>query len=516
MHTRSVTDDHRVTRSRWHVRFTATELPQSRSLPSTDDNLHAEAWREWLRRTRQTPGTPFLLSPSFDYDPDLNDFFRSAAMSTMASTTQVGYARDIASFFTFVNHVNTQRLWRDVSEDDHLTYLHWRRHDPEGPRVGGNTWNREVAAVNRFYKWAHTAGHVSTNPVPQTWRRPAPAHTGYGANRRSDELRPATYAHDGGRDRIQWLPLADYRRWREVGVRGFDNAGLPREGFRGRWSGRNAVFCDLMVRTGLRISEQSALTTVELPHIDTSIVGYQRFWLPPSIAKGWSGRWVYVPSSLVRDLAAYCAFDRDDVIRRAREHRRYERLRRPFVIENPERPVATRVTGSALKQIVKVSELTWADRQQLLISRAGGLEPAAFWLGEHGMPLSVAAWKKMFADANTRCHRTGVPLSVHAHMLRHTFAVVTLEQLQRGHIAALGSLSPSQRGQYTRIFGDPLDWVRRRLGHRSVVTTQIYLHALAELEMDTRIALVPDDWEPPALDAPASDGTTTPSTPVAL
>jgi hypothetical protein len=29
--------------------------------------------------------------------------------------------------------------------------------------------------------------------------------------------------------------------------------------------------------------------------------------------------------------------------------------------------------------------------------------------------------------------------------------------------------------QYTRIFGDPLDWVRRRLGHRSVSTTQTYL-----------------------------------------
>jgi integrase len=70
--------------------------------------------------------------------------------------------------------------------------------------------------------------------------------------------------------------------------------------------------------------------------------------------------------------------------------------------------------------------------------------------------------------------------------------VVTLEQLQRGHIAALASMSADQRGQYTRIFGDPLDWVRRRLGHRSVLTTTVYLHALAELEMETRVALVPD------------------------
>jgi integrase len=88
-------------------------------------------------------------------------------------------------------------------------------------------------------------------------------------------------------------------------------------------------------------------------------------------------------------------------------------------------------------------------------------------------------------------------LSCHAHLLRHTFAVVTLEQLQRGHIAALAEMNPDQRGHYTRIFGDPLDWVRRRLGHRSVLTTVIYLHALQELEMETRMALVPDLWEDP-------------------
>lgn len=73
-----------------------------------------------------------------------------------------------------------------------------------------------------------------------------------------------------------------------------------------------------------------------------------------------------------------------------------------------------------------------------------------------------------------------------------------MEQLQRGHIASLSELTSEQRGHYTRIFGDPLDWVRRRLGHRSVVTTQIYLHALAELEMHTRMALVPDEWDDPS------------------
>ena len=58
-------------------------------------------------------------------------------------------------------------------------------------------------------------------------------------------------------------------------------------------------------------------------------------------------------------------------------------------------------------------------------------------------------------------------------------------------------MTAEQRGQWTQIFGDPLDWVRRRLGHRSVVTTQIYLHALSELEMETRMMLVPNTWEDP-------------------
>ena len=87
----------------------------------------------------------------------------------------------------------------------------------------------------------------------------------------------------------------------------------------------------------------------------------------------------------------------------------------------------------------------------------------------------------------------------------HTFAVVTLEQLQRGHLAALGELTDVQRGHYTRIFGDPLDWVRRRLGHRSLTSTMIYLHALAELEMHTRMALVPDGWEPVTVHEVAAD-----------
>ncbi|GAA3949861.1 hypothetical protein Aau02nite_36770 [Amorphoplanes auranticolor] len=83
---------------------------------------------------------------------------------------------------------------------------------------------------------------------------------------------------------MQWLPPEAYRRWRDVGVRGFISEGLPGAGFRGRWARRNSAFCDLMVRTGLRLSEQAALTVFDVP-LGRGAGGYQRFWLAEAVAK---------------------------------------------------------------------------------------------------------------------------------------------------------------------------------------------------------------------------------------
>ena len=448
-------------------------------------------WPEWLTESGVEPGTPFLVSPLFEFDVALNAFFQEPAMRATAATTQAGYARNVAAFLSFLWSARCRRSWRDATEDDHVAYLVWRRRDNDGPRVAGATWDREVAAVNRFYRWAVRRGHVQRNPVPQVSRRPAGLGAGWAGARTLDEQRPATYSHDAARERVQWLPPDSYRRWRDAGVRGFTADGLPSAGFRGRWAGRNSAFCDLMVRTGLRLSEQAALTVFDVP-LGRGAGGYQRFWLAEAVAKGRSARWIYVPAEVAADLGTYAEWDRSDVIEQAQVAGRYAAWRRPWVVEDPGRPEARR-TGS--RERVKVAHLGLAERRQVLVDGPGGLSPAWFWLGETGLPLSVSAWKAMFAGANRRCAQAGLPLRCHAHMLRHTFAVVTLEQLQRGHIAALGELVPQQREHYTRIFGDPLDWVRRRLGHRSVITTQIYLHTLAELEMHTRMTLVPDSWD---------------------
>ncbi|MFI1759273.1 tyrosine-type recombinase/integrase [Streptomyces sp. NPDC020571] len=477
----------------WRVRATAEESELPPDGVPFDARLLTEGRAEWLREVGLEPGTPFLISPVLEYDVVLNRFFQSPGMRMKAVNTQFGYARDLAAFLTFLWSARCRKGWRDAGEEDHLAYLAWRRRDAAGPRIAGATWNREVAGVDAFYRWAVRVGHVPTSPVPQIALRPRVGP--HLARRTADEQRPATYARDAGGERVAWLPPMEYRVWRDVGVRGYDAAGMPRAGFRGRWAARNATFCDLMVRTGLRLAEQCALTVFEVPWWTSDLGSYTRFWLPKAVAKGGSARWTYVPGSVLGDVDDYRRWDRAEVVADAQAAGRYARWRHPWVVEDPIRPWARRV-GSTFR--VAVENLALRERRLLLVDTPAGLEPAMLWLGESGQPLSMSAWKEMFAASNRRCRAAGVLLACHAHMLRHTFAVVTLEQLQRGHLAALAEQHPRQREHYTRVFGDPLDWVRRRLGHRSVVTTLVYLHVLAELEMETRMALVPGGWDLPA------------------
>lgn len=270
----------------WQVQITPGEIVSPVGL----EPEWAVGWEAWLRTAGVAPGTPFILSPSFEYDVRLNGFFQSGRLRSLAPRTQLGYARDLAAFLTFLWSARGATRWVDATESDHVAYLFWRRHDPAGPCVAGTTWNREVAAVNQFYRWALWAGHLQVHPIPQMTRRSGVRRAGWANAASLDEQRPATFARDVGSGPVRWLPAASYRRWRDVGVRGFTADGELDPRFRGRWAARNAVFCDLMVRTGLRLGEQGALVLSELPLQSRGSGGYQRFWLPEAIAKGGSAR----------------------------------------------------------------------------------------------------------------------------------------------------------------------------------------------------------------------------------
>ncbi|WP_329160517.1 site-specific integrase [Streptomyces sp. NBC_01717] len=476
------------------------DLPEPATRPYFLQGL-PDDHESWLDQLGLPDGLPFLLSPRFEYDAVLNSYFFQANLLTAPWNSNANRARALARWLNFLTVARAGTSWRSATEADHLAFHQWRRRDDDGPGVMGGTWNQEVSLVNQFYEWAVRRGYAAEVPIPQRARRPAPMGSVVGG--RETGSVPATYAHDENGERIEWMTPIAYRLWRDVGLRGYGTDGLPSPRFRGRWAARNATFTDFMVRTGQRLSEQAHLTVFEIP-MGSGLGGYQRFWLPGTIAKNHSARWIYVPHSVVQELVAYLEWDRADVVEAARAAGRYQRIRRPLVIEDPQRPEVVRRWTAGSSHRLRLRDLSPAARRRLMRETPDGLEPAMLWLNEDGLPMSVSGWKAMFAAANDRCRRAGAPVAAHAHLLRHSFAVVTLEQLQRAHIAQLGELSDNQRGHYVRIFGDPLDWVRRRLGHVSVVTTLIYLHALQELEMETRMALVPDTWEDPR-DTPLSE-----------
>ncbi|MBK6042237.1 integrase [Streptomyces sp. MBT55] len=487
--------------SAWSVHYSSRDLPQPEPQP-WHLQISADEWELWLDDLGIPDGTPYLLSPCFVYDTDLNSYFHQVNLMEGPLNSQLNRASALCRKLSFLHQSRGGKDWRDANEADHTAYYYWRRRDLRGPRVDGDTWSQEVSHLQQFYVYAKKKLWVPEVPIPQR-----PPQDAYQDQKRGGQQRwkpgdvertvPATYAHDVGGQVMEWLPAPSYRSWRDVGVLGYDREGLPRDNFRGRWASRNGTFTDSTVRTGLRLEEQASRLITEVP-TGPGPAGYSKSWLPAAIAKRNSARWVYEPASVRRDLTAYADEDRRWVIEEARDAGRYSKIRRPIVIFDPQRPhMAQYTSGINRGEKIDVRLLGPRERQRLLIDTEQGLEPAMFWLGEGGMPLSLSTWKDMFTDANRRCQEQGLDLQAHAHLLRHTFAVITLEQLQRGHIAALGDMNADQRLHYQRIFGDPLDWVRRRLGHASILSTLIYLHALQELEMETRMALVPDTWENP-------------------
>jgi len=483
----------------WHVELTKRGVPGlSGLLPElVAPGSVLDGVEGWLDERDIPDRLPFLVSPTLEYDSVLNGYFLTPTMVGAAENTQLAAAGDLCRFLNFLWSARGKSSWQDATEADHVAYLYWRRADPDGPRVAASTWNRELALVNGFYAWALRRSHVAATPILLRERRgrdgsPVGSST------------PAASARDVHDAPVRWLTPEQYRCWRDVGLRGYGADGLPDQGFRGRWASRNALFADVMVRTGLRLTEQASLTAAEVP-LPMRQAGYQRFWLAPSVAKNGSARWVYLPESLVGKVADYVAFDRAEIVAAARKRSVYDRVRDPVILSGDRhgREVTAR---TARGESVRLDRLRPEERRRLMVRTDDGLEPAALWLAESGMPLSPSSWQEIFRIANLRCARLSVAASAHPHALRHTFAVVTLEQLQRGHLTALSSMGTEARGHYQRVFGDPLDWVRRRLGHRSLETTMTYLHVLQELEMQTRMALVPDDWDTIAVDEPATAG----------
>lgn len=107
--------------------------------------------------------------------------------------------------------------------------------------------------------------------------------------------------------------------------------------------------------------------------------------------------------------------------------------------------------------------LTWARPKLARLHRAAtGVEPTRLFLSQLGEPLSLDGLSIAFLQAS---QRTGIKCT--PHMLRHTFATYELLRMSE----KTGSAKA-------------LHWVRDRLGHTSIKTTEVYLHLADMLRND--------------------------------
>ena len=417
------------------------------------------------------PGQPFLLMADGRPDIDVLEFFRSTAFKSLAAGSQESYAPDIQLFLSFLSVQGID--WRDATFEHLADYEFWRRRDQQNPdRVGAATFSRDMAAIKKFYDWHQWRGNVAVSPV-------ALHKPGSAGDSDSPRLQPNAVRSV----QLKWLTPRAYRRWRDVGLGGYDGDGRRDATWRGRNDGRNLAFAEAMWSSGLRLREAGTLVLGEIPNADNQ-VRYAKDRVGQAVAKG-RGRDFWISAAALKHIDNYVISTRAVAVHRARSEGRYDGLTDIKIVDTVDhhrRVHFTKWDGS--KGTVPLDSLDANDRLNFYIRTDRGLEPWMVWLSEAGLPLPYRTWEAIFSTANKRCQTLGVDIHCHPHMLRHSFALRMLVTLIYAHERKMG-ITPAERREYRHIFGDPWVLVQTLLGHVNVETTRnCYLEPVSGLQVD--------------------------------
>jgi site-specific recombinase XerD len=459
----------------------------------TECSPNEQSLVEALRSAGVPDRMPFLLASDGSYDLQLNRFLRELPHNGVRSWhSWKSYALDLLTWCRFLQEHRGTTVWK-ATRADLIVYHQARRgglaplsSDPtpdlaSAASISAASWNRTVAALDKFYQWAREEGYVST--LPFTYRE---AHSLHGYHLVTVR-RNTAFERAARHQEMKFLTMDAYLFFRDVGLRGRLPSGAEDAAFCGRNGERNAAFAELLITTGLRLTEANSLVLPEVPALREPVPKSVPFLLAPATAKGQKGRKISMPTRIVRQITSYCEIERANAIARGQQRGVYERWPHFLRVVQASRRTWTVQVGDETTTLL-VSRLTPQVRRSALLCRADGTveAPMNLWLTEHGTPMTSDNWEAIFAQASARCCRLGYELYVTPHMLRHTFAVHMLAQLIRAQIGVLFERpadDPSRRADaYRRLAGDPLRTLQKLLGHATITSTYIYLDNVLEAQ----------------------------------
>jgi site-specific recombinase XerD len=417
------------------------------------------------RHFRPVHGRPFVLNDDGTYATDINSFLSGLPLgytsdgiptgkTTHSRETWRAIGNDIVGFGNWLADERDSDLWQADANDAHLYHEARRvvRHPDTGaPAVSACTWNRNHASLSRFYAYAVAAGLVPTNPFATVG--------GFG---REVAVR---------RQRIRFVTLDGFDEWCEIGLRGEHGSDSSRSNRDTRQATRNVVFAQFLVRTGARLTEAASLLLTELPS-GRGAAGHTTIPLGSAVTKGGASRDLPLTMAGLRPVAEWIRIERASLVDDAREAGRYASSDFARAVAAP--GARLRMSDGRLESLDVIDA---ESRRGLLVARNPDqpYEPAALWLTEDGLPMTVAAWHSVFRRANRRCDEAGLRVHLTPHMLRHTFAVhmlsLLLAESMRPIRALLARGADSQTVALRRLLVDPIRMLQVMLGHANYNTT---------------------------------------------
>lgn len=383
-------------------------------------------------------GTAFLAAPPY-IDPDILRYCLFLNETLQPSTVRQ-YLYEIKILLNFLQARGNS--WETVSEDDLRYYRRYRTNPATDSAVGERSWRRSAGAIKGFIDFMMLQGRISVNPAPKIGNRSVltPKQRRYPANVRS-------------------LPKDKVARFFQEGLGALPSYGAPTRI-------RNQALGQLMLRSGMRISEAVNLLTTDLELAQAS----EGIMTLEAVTKRQIMRHITITSGMSAYLQMYIQTERAHVVSMCQKslERRTDLLE---VHEISDGNIYGVIAGDSVRY--RLSRLPIVLRRKAVKRLDTHIEPLGLFLGtRQALPLGVAAWHKVFRRANDQV-RVGDTnwVSIRSHDLRHTYATNTLSAAT-ALAAKRGSDGLSLAYQLTL---DPLGEVQRQLGHASPNTTAQYL-----------------------------------------